>query len=107
MGKIYLELPEPAAADNLPDASRLIQALQQQHHEHRLTMDLDVIRTLPDILREAEFKVTVSLLRPVQPERKSRIIDISPGDQTTTHYAMAVDIGHDHRPGAPDRFDQR
>ena len=91
--KIYLELAEPAAADNLPDTSRLIQALQQQHHEHRLTMDLDVIRTLPDTLREADFKVTVSLLRPVQPERKSRIIDIAPGDRTATHHAVAVDIG--------------
>ncbi|MGD8846652.1 MAG: ASKHA domain-containing protein [Desulfobacteraceae bacterium] len=91
--KIYIELPPPAAGDNVPDVTRIVSALRQQHHEHRLAMDLELIRKLPDILRQADFKVTVTLLRPVQAGRKNHIIDLAPGDTTHCHLALAVDIG--------------
>jgi uncharacterized 2Fe-2S/4Fe-4S cluster protein (DUF4445 family) len=91
--KIYIELPPPTAGDNEPDTTRIINALRQQHDERRLVMDLGLIRTLPDILRQADFKVTVTLLRPVQEGRKSHIIDVTPGDTTMRHFTLAVDIG--------------
>lgn len=91
--KIYIELPPPEAGDNEPDTTRIINALRQQHNERRLMMDLGLIRMLPDILRQADFKVTVTLLRPVQEGRKSHIIDVAPGDTTMRHFALAVDIG--------------
>jgi uncharacterized 2Fe-2S/4Fe-4S cluster protein (DUF4445 family) len=91
--KIYTELAQPAAGDNEPDISRLINALRQQHGERRLVMDIGLIRTLPDILRQADFKVTVTLLRPVRKGGKSHIIDVAPGDTTMRHFALAVDIG--------------
>lgn len=91
--KIYIELLPPTVGDNEPDTTRIINALRQQHNEHRLVMDLELIRTLPDILRQSDFKVTVTLLRPVQESRKSHIIDVTPGDTTMRHFTMAVDIG--------------
>jgi uncharacterized 2Fe-2S/4Fe-4S cluster protein (DUF4445 family) len=91
--KRYIELPLPTAVDNMPDTTRLIKELNQQYGEHRLVIDLDILRKLSDVLREADFKVTVTLLRPVREGRKSHIIDIAVGDTTMRHFAVAVDIG--------------
>jgi uncharacterized 2Fe-2S/4Fe-4S cluster protein (DUF4445 family) len=91
--KKYLELPEPNAQDNLPDVTRLVSYLQIKHDEHRLVVEMPVIRKLPDILRKSDFKVTATLARPVQSGRKTNIINIQPGDTTERKYAIALDIG--------------
>ncbi len=91
--KRYLELPEPTSADNLADTSRLVGFLRLKHDEHRLVVRLPVIRKIPGIFREAGFKVTVTLDRPVFEGGKSHIINIEPGDTTGRNFALAVDIG--------------
>ncbi len=91
--KIYLELPEPTPQSNLPDVTRLISHLKMYHDEHRLVVDLSVIRKIPDILRENAFKITATLARPVQEGRKTHIINVQPGDTTQRNYAIAVDVG--------------
>jgi len=91
--KKYLELPEPTAQDNLPDITRLISYLKLKHDEHRLEVDLSVIRKLPDAIREMDFKVTATLVRPVRDVGKTRLINVQPGDTTTQNYAIAMDIG--------------
>ena len=91
--KKYLELPEPTAQDNLPDITRLISFLNLTHDEHRLEVDLSVIRKIPDVMREDDFKVTATLVRPVRKIGKTRIINVEPGDATQRSYAIAVDIG--------------
>ena len=91
--KKYLELPEPSNEDNMADVSRIVQNLRQAHKEHRLELDLSVIRKIPDTLREADFKVTVNIARSVRNEGKNRIINIEAGDTTDRNYAIAIDIG--------------
>ena len=91
--KKYLELVEPSADDNLADVSRIVNALRKDHGEHRLSFDMSVIRKIPDLLRKADFKVTVNIARPVRGEGKNRIINIEAGDTTDHNYAIAVDIG--------------
>jgi len=91
--KKYLELPEPTAQDNLPDVTRLVSFLKAKHDEHRLVVQLPVIRKIPDLLREGNFKITATLARPVQSGRKTHIINIQPGDTTDRNYAIAVDVG--------------
>ena len=91
--KKYLELPVPTAQDNLPDVSRLVGFLKLEHGEHRIVVDLSVIQKIPDILREADFKITATLARPVHSGRKTHIINIQPGDTTRRNYAIAMDIG--------------
>ena len=91
--KIYLELPEPTAQDNMPDVTRLIGFLKLEHGEGRMVVDLSVIRKIPDVLREGNFKVTATLARPVQEGRKTRIINVQPGDTTDRNFAIAMDIG--------------
>ncbi len=91
--KKYLELPEPSAQDHLPDVTRLVSFLKLNHDEHRLMVDLPVIRKIPDILRKENFKVTATMARPVHEGRKTHIINVQPGDTTDRNYAIAVDIG--------------
>ena len=91
--KIYLELPLPDEQDHLPDVTRLVSFLDLQHDEHRLEVDLRVIRSMPDILRESDFKVTATLVRPVRKSGKNRIINVQAGDTTERNYAIAMDIG--------------
>ena len=91
--KKYLELPPPTVQDNIADVTRIVRSLRNEHHERRLEFDLSVIRKIPDVLREAKFKVTVNIARPVRKEGKSRIINIEPGDTSSRNYAVAIDIG--------------
>jgi len=91
--KRYLELPEPTHEDNLADVTRLVNFLKAQYDEHRLVVDLPVIRKIPDVLREDYFRVTATLARPVHAGRKTRIVNVHPGDTSSRNYAVAVDIG--------------
>ncbi len=91
--KTYVELPPPEAKDNLPDVSRLIRTLNRTGDWHKLELTLPVIRKLPGILREAGFKVTVTIVKAVRESGKNRIINIQPGDTTAENYAVAMDIG--------------
>jgi uncharacterized 2Fe-2S/4Fe-4S cluster protein (DUF4445 family) len=92
--KIYVELPPPDPQDHLPDVTRLVSYLSMNHDEHRLEVSLPVIRKIPDILRESDFRITATLLRPVREDfGKTQIIDVQTGDTTDRSYGVAVDIG--------------
>ena len=91
--KKYLELPAPTAQDNLPDITRLISYLQIEHDEHRLDVTLTMIRKIPRVIREDDFKVTATLVRPVRDIGKTRIINVQPGETSDKSYAIAMDIG--------------
>ncbi len=91
--KIYLELPEPNAQDNLADVTRLVSYLKLKHDEHHLDVDLSVIRKIPDILRQDGFKITATLARSVHEDSKTRIINVQPGNATDRNFAVAIDVG--------------
>jgi len=91
--KKYVELPEPTAQDNLPDITRLISYLQLEHDEHRLDVTLAMIRKISQVIREDDFRVTATLVRPVRDVGKTRIINVQPGDTSNQSYAIAMDIG--------------
>jgi uncharacterized 2Fe-2S/4Fe-4S cluster protein (DUF4445 family) len=91
--KIFLQLPPPDVQNNMPDVTRLIEYLKLKGDEHKLELTLPVIRKLPDVLRQYDFKITVTLVRPVRDDGKTLIIDVQPGDTTAANYAIAMDIG--------------
>jgi uncharacterized 2Fe-2S/4Fe-4S cluster protein (DUF4445 family) len=91
--KKYLEIPPPSPQDNLPDLSRLIGFLKLKHDEHRLEVDLSVIRKIPEAMRAQDFKLTATLVRPVREDGKTRIINVQAGDTSQRSYAIAMDIG--------------
>jgi len=91
--KKYLKIPPPSLEDNVSDVTRVIRELKFNHNEHRLDVDLSVIRKVPRVLREGDFKVTVTLARPVRDENKTRIINVQANDRTSRNYALAFDVG--------------
>lgn len=91
--KRYIELPAPDSKDNSSDVTRLINYLKVNYDEKALEVSLNVIRKIPDILRESDFKVTATLLRPVRKGRRSYISNIQPYNAVEENYAIAVDIG--------------
>ncbi len=91
--KIYLELPPPGPQNNMPDVTRLVEYLKLEANEHKLELTLPVIRKLSKILRDYDFKLTLTLVRPVRDGGKTLILDIQGGDVTGENYAVALDIG--------------
>ncbi|HET6651313.1 MAG TPA: ASKHA domain-containing protein [Nocardioides sp.] len=80
--KRYVELGEPTLADQRPDLTRLLDAIDDLEPQP----DLHVLRRLPAVLRQADFKVTAVVV-------DEALIDIEPGDTTGTQYAIAFDLG--------------
>ncbi|MBN1910005.1 MAG: DUF4445 domain-containing protein, partial [Pirellulales bacterium] len=70
----------PERGDDAADLSRLEKAVGP------VDLDLDLLRVLPTMLREHDFRVTAVL-------DESRLIGLEPGDTTGEAYAVAVDLG--------------
>ncbi len=80
--KRYVELTEPTLEDQRPDLDRLLQAIDDLEP----VPDLHVLRRLPKVLREADFKVTAVVV-------DEALVDVEPGDTTGVRYAIAFDLG--------------
>ncbi|NPV73411.1 MAG: DUF4445 domain-containing protein [Pelotomaculum sp.] len=90
--KVFLSLKEPAPGDGEDDLARLSRAIRKETGVEQLQPGLDVLRSLPKTLRDAGWKVTVSLA-----EGKgcgcAEIAEIEPGRAGRKYYGLAVDIG--------------
>ncbi len=91
--KKYLQMTPPSAEDNASDVTRVVNALKLDHDEHQLEVGFYLIRKVADVLREQEFKATVTLARPVHEDGKTGIINIQAGDTAARNYAVAMDVG--------------
>ena len=80
--KRYVELDEPTLADQRTDLDRLLAAID----DLAPTPDLYVLRRLPRVLREADFKVTAVIV-------DETLVDVEPGDTTGRRHAIAFDLG--------------
>jgi uncharacterized 2Fe-2S/4Fe-4S cluster protein (DUF4445 family) len=96
--KYFLELPPPTLEDNVSDLFRLKRGLKQYYNLDDLPIGFEVIRKLPGVLRENNWKATVTTLivsaRPRTKEKNTPIIiNVEAGDTRNKHYALAVDVG--------------
>jgi uncharacterized 2Fe-2S/4Fe-4S cluster protein (DUF4445 family) len=91
--KRVMELAKPSAKDNMPDASRIIQGLNNQYNEHRMVITLPVLRKLRRALRDKDFLVTATLARPVNKLGKTMVVNVQPGNWSERNYGLAFDIG--------------
>ena len=80
--KRYVELVDPTLEDQRTDLVRLLDAIDDLEP----VADLYVLRRLPKVLRESDFKVTAVIV-------DEALIDIEPGDTTGVRYAIAFDLG--------------
>ncbi len=98
LSKFFVSLSPPTLEDNVSDLSRLLRGLRQEHRLSNMTVDFDVVRKLPKVLRDNDWKVTVTTLvtaieaRPIA-RRRPRLINVESGDTTARHYSLAIDIG--------------
>jgi len=98
LNKCYVELPPPTLEDNASDLSRLLRDLKRQCNISNISVDFEVVKKLPKVLRDGDWKATVTtLVTAVKPRtgdrRRPRVIDIEPGDTRERHYSLAFDIG--------------
>jgi uncharacterized 2Fe-2S/4Fe-4S cluster protein (DUF4445 family) len=82
--KVHLKLPEPTLHDQRSDHQRLRDALRGEGFA--MSADLEVMRTLPGALRDADFDVTAVLCGDV-------LVGLEPGDTTGTCHGAAFDLG--------------
>ncbi|SDS73710.1 Uncharacterized 2Fe-2 and 4Fe-4S clusters-containing protein, contains DUF4445 domain [Nocardioides scoriae] len=80
--KRYVELVAPSLADQRTDLVRLTDAID----DLEVTVDLAVLRRLPVVLREADWKVTAVVV-------DEALVDVEPGDTTADRYGIAFDLG--------------
>jgi len=97
VSKLYVELPPPTLKDNISDLSRLLRGLKKHYNLRNIEVDFNVLGKLPQILRDSDWKVTVTTLVTtikIKPgKRWTRLINIEPGDTRGKHYSLAFDIG--------------
>ncbi|MDT8335779.1 MAG: ASKHA domain-containing protein, partial [Desulfurivibrionaceae bacterium] len=92
--KLFLELPRPSPVDNMADAKRVVQALRNQYGERGMTIPLPVLRKLRRVLREDDFRVTVTLARPVKKKMGGNyLVNIQAGNWTRRNFGLVFDIG--------------
>jgi uncharacterized 2Fe-2S/4Fe-4S cluster protein (DUF4445 family) len=91
--KLFLELPRASNLDNMADAGRLLLGLNNQYNERSLALNLPVLRKLRRVMRQDDFRVTVTLARPVRSTGKSLLVNVQPGNWTTRCFGLAFDIG--------------
>jgi uncharacterized 2Fe-2S/4Fe-4S cluster protein (DUF4445 family) len=85
--KINLVLEKPTVQNPVADDVNILDRLEKVSDLQKLEFEYELLRTLPDALREGNFNVTVTVLD----DRK--IIDIESGDTSSRVFGFAVDIG--------------
>ncbi|MDD5120351.1 MAG: ASKHA domain-containing protein [Candidatus Omnitrophica bacterium] len=88
--KIYLDLPKPTLEDNLSDLERLYRALRRFEAFPVIQTGLFNIRQLGQLLRDYEWKVTVTLGKR---NNTVEIVLIEPKDTTGNNFGLSFDIG--------------
>ena len=84
--KYFLTLPKPALTDFRSDVDRLLDSLRKEHGLTQLTVDYESTKTLPIVLRNANWNVTTVV-------SNDKIIVVEPGNTTDECFGFAVDIG--------------
>ncbi|MBT3295946.1 MAG: DUF4445 domain-containing protein [Verrucomicrobia bacterium] len=88
--KLFVELPPPTLDDALCDQERLFRELRKHQDIPVMQMGLTILKQLPAVLRDSDWKITVLLGRRGD---TLEVVDIEAGDTTGSHFGLAVDLG--------------
>lgn len=88
--KLYLELEPPTLNDTLSDLERLYKKIREKSDIPIMQTGLANIRRLGRLLRQSDWKVTVTLGKR---NGTTEIVLIEPGDTSDRNYGVALDIG--------------
>jgi len=86
--KVFLDLKEPSLDDQRADWERIKDELSSKKIENisNLKTSLEILKKIPVLIREANFKITVILYN-------NEIINVEKGNTTKTSYGIAFDVG--------------
>jgi len=86
--KVFLDLKKPSLDDQRSDWKRIKDELSSKKIENisNLKTSLEILKKIPVLIREANFKITVIL-------HNNEIINVEKGDTTKNSYGIAFDIG--------------
>ena len=98
INKLFVLLSPPTLEDNASDLSRLLKGLKQQYDLDSVVVDFGVVKKLASVLRDGDWKVTVTSLvtgaKSLTSDRQGQtLINIEPGDTRKRHFSLAFDIG--------------
>ncbi len=85
-----LRLPKPALQDNTADSDRLLAALSRELQAPPPQIDLELQRTLPEILRQAGYNVQCLVL---PYGRQTHLLDVKAAGAPFRPLGLAVDLG--------------
>ena len=91
--KYLVHLPKPSLQDSASDLERLKREIGQKRPQAiSPEVDSHVLSTLPESVRKRDWDATVSLMEGTERDIH-RLIRVEPGDSTSQHLAVAVDVG--------------
>jgi uncharacterized 2Fe-2S/4Fe-4S cluster protein (DUF4445 family) len=88
--KLYLELPAPDLEDKISDLERLYRQIRRIQDIPIMQTGLANIRRLGELLRSADWKVTVTVGKR---NGTAEIVLIEPGDTSHKNFGLCFDIG--------------
>ncbi|MDD5128350.1 MAG: ASKHA domain-containing protein [Candidatus Omnitrophica bacterium] len=88
--KIYLELPAPTLNDSISDLERIYRALRTYEDFPVIQTGLFNIRQLGELLRDSDWKVTLTLGKR---NDTVEIVLVEPGNTTDKNFGFCFDIG--------------
>jgi len=88
--KLYLELPAPNLNDTASDLDRLFRSIRKAQNLEVMQTGLSNIRQLGELLRDSDWKVTVTLGKR---NDTVEIVLVEPGDTSDKNFGVCFDIG--------------
>jgi uncharacterized 2Fe-2S/4Fe-4S cluster protein (DUF4445 family) len=88
--KWLLAVAQPQLESGLSDLDRLVRAVQKDWGKLDVICSLQALRQLAEAVRAPDGRATATIIR--EPGHL-HVIRIEPGDTTTRHFGLAVDIG--------------
>ncbi|MEJ5186996.1 MAG: ASKHA domain-containing protein [Candidatus Geothermincolales bacterium] len=88
--KVHLVLPPPSLDDNTSDAERVKRGLAVEAGLRDVIIDYPVLQRLPNVLRQSNWDVTVTVL---DSGEELRAVRVEQGDTTERQSAIAIDVG--------------
>ncbi len=88
--KVFLEIEEPDLANNMADHQRVDDAIRKSLKYRSMQMGLKIIKNLPEILRQNNYKITatVGLRRDI-----AEVMNIEGGNTADRNFMAVVDMG--------------
>ena len=87
---ITVSLTQPSLKDNTADADRLVSALKQRLETDQIHIDLGLLRQLPELLRDADYRVRCVVFRD---RTRYLLLGVTGADDPTPVAGLAVDLG--------------